>query len=82
MLNDREMAEFLRDISPNQLLIVNKNDRIEVLFCPFEVISKDDISFIKKHQSVFVELIKVTRDLKTVFIIRGKAFYAIHFYIR
>jgi hypothetical protein len=28
-----------------------------------------------------VELIKVTRDLKTVFIIQGKAFFAIHFYI-
>lgn len=82
MLNDKEMVEFLKGISPFELCIINKNNQLEVLICPFEVISKEDISFIKKYQSVFVELIKITRDLKTVFIIRGKAFYAIHFYIR
>ena len=80
-MNDKELAEFLKEMSPKELYIVNHNNELEILICPFEVILKEDISFLRKHQVVFVELIKVTRDLKTVFIIQGKAFFAIHFYI-
>lgn len=80
-MSDKELAEFLKDISPKQLYVVNYKNELEILVCPFEVITKEDISFLIKHQVVFVELIKVTRDLRTVFIIQGKAFFAIHFSI-
>lgn len=80
-MSDKELAEFLKDISPVELYVVNFNNELEVLTCPIEVISKEDISFLRKHQIVFVELIKVTRDLKTVFIIERKAFFAHHFSI-
>ncbi|OAD42861.1 hypothetical protein [Polaribacter atrinae] len=80
-MNDKELAEFLKYISPFEIYIVNRENELECLKCPFEVVLKEDISFLRKHQVVFVELVKVTRDLKTVFIIRGKAFFAFHFYI-
>ena len=81
MLNDKEMAEFLKGISPYKLYIINADNKIEVLICPFEATSKIDVAFIKKHQRVLVELVKITRTLKTVFIIEGQAFFAINFNI-
>ena len=80
-MSDKELVEFLKDISPKELWILNYKNELQILVCPFEVILKEDLLFLRKHQIVFVELIKITRDLKTVFIIQGKAFFAIHFNI-
>lgn len=80
-MSEKELKKFLIDISPKELYIVNHNNELEILKCPFQVVLKEDIHSFKKNQVVFVELVKITRDLKTVFIIQGKAFYAIHFII-
>lgn len=80
-MTDEELAEFLKDISPNELWIVNYQNRLQILTCPFLVILKEDILFLRKHQEVYVELVRVTRDLKIVFMVGGTAFYAYHFII-
>lgn len=80
-MSDKELVEFLKDISPTELLIVNSKGKLEVLVCPFKVILKEDVAFLKKYQIVYVTFIKVTRDIKMVFIIEEKPFFADHFSI-
>lgn len=78
-MNEKELAFLLKYSSPKELYIVTYDNRLVVLICPFEVIVKQDISFFKRLDIVLVDEVKVTKDLITVYIIKGKAFYYFHF---
>tara|TARA_R110001583_G_scaffold125021_5_gene276484 strand:- start:38 stop:295 length:258 start_codon:yes stop_codon:yes gene_type:complete len=78
-MDDKQLADLLKYSSPNELWIVTWNNLLKVLITPFKVCVKDNIGLLKKGQIVWVEQVKITRELKTVFIIKGQAYYCHHF---
>ena len=81
-MNNRELAELLKYSNPKTLYIVTWNNLLKILFCPFKVIVKHDIGNLKKDQIVWVEEVKITKELKTVYVINCKAYYYYHFTIK
>lgn len=80
-MTKKELAELLKYSSPLEIYVITWNNILKRLFCPFEVEVVQDIGTLKKGQFVFVDEIKVTIELKTVFIIDTKAYYYYHFEI-
>ena len=80
-MTKKELAELLKYSSPLEIYVITWNNILKRLFCPFEVQVLQDIGTLKTGQFVFVEEIKVTIELKTVFIIDNKAYYYYHFEI-
>ena len=80
-MTKKELAEVLKYSSPREIYVITWNNILKRLFCPFEVQVLQDIDTLKKGQIVYVDEIKVTIELKTVFIIDNKAYYYYHFEI-
>lgn len=80
-MNDKELAGLLKYSHPKQLYIVTWNNVLKLLFCPFKVQVLKDIGTLRKDKIVWVEKVKVTSDLKTVYIVEGKNYYYHHFNI-
>ncbi|PKH67210.1 hypothetical protein CXF59_12315 [Flavobacterium sp. ALD4] len=49
------------------------------VFCPFRVTVLQEIGTLKRGQIVLVQEIKVTYELKTVYIINNDAYFYYHF---
>jgi hypothetical protein len=80
-MTNKELAELLKYSSPKELLIVTWNNLLKRLFCPFNVLVRHDIGELKRGEIVWVQGIKVTNKLITVYIINGRAYYYYHFEI-
>jgi len=80
-MTKKELAEILKYSSPNELWVVSALNSLIKLDCPFEVMALDDIGPLKKWQIVNVIEVKVTTELKTVFIIEGQAYHYFYFEI-
>lgn len=80
-MNDKEIFELMKYSSPYELYIVNKQNRVVKLKCPFKVLVKYSIGALKANTIVFVTQLKITRELKEVFIINNQAYYCHHFII-
>lgn len=80
-MNDDEIADLMKYCSPNEIYIVNKNDRIERLKCPFKVKVKYNIGELVKDEIVLVTKVKITKDLISAYIINSQAYYCHHFII-
>ena len=80
-MTKRELAEQLKYSSPREIYVITWKNTLIKLHCPFEVQVLQDIGTLKTGQFVLVDEIKVTIELKTVFIIDTKAYYYYHFEI-
>ena len=80
-MNKKQLAEILKYSSSNQLYIVTWNNLLKLLLCPFKVIVLQDIGKLKADTIIWVDEVKVTIEVKTVFIIEGKAYYYFYFEI-
>lgn len=78
-MTKKDLAELLKYSSPLEIYVITWNNTLIKLYCPFEVKVLQDIGTLKTGQYVMVEEIKVTIELKTVFIIDTKAYYYYHF---
>ena len=78
-MTKKDLAELLKYSSPKELWVITWNNILKRLFCPFNVTVLQDIGCLKKGQTVLVQEVKVTLELKTVFIINNEAFYYYHF---
>lgn len=78
-MNKKYLAELLKNCSPKVIYVVTWNNILKKVFCPFQVLVLNDIGELSKHQVVWVEQVKVTPELKTIFIINGNAYYYYHF---
>jgi hypothetical protein len=78
-MTKRELSDQLKYSSPKELWIITWNNILKRLFCPFRVRVLQDIGNLKKGQIVLVSEVKVTLELKTVFLINGQAYYYYHF---
>ena len=80
-MNEKQMAELLKYASPYSILVVNYLNKIIELKVPFRVQLKNDVGNLAKGKIEEVELVKLSTNLKTVFMIDDKAYYFYHFNI-
>jgi hypothetical protein len=80
-MTKKELAELLKYSSPLEIYVITWKNTLIKLYCPFEVQVLQDIGTLKSGQFVFVDEIKVTIELKTVYIIGDNAYYYYHFHI-
>ena len=80
-MNKQDLAELLKYSSSKWLYVVTWNNVLKQLFCPFKVVVLKSVGTLKKDELVMVEVIKVTMQLKTVFVINGSAYFYYHFEI-
>lgn len=80
-MNENQLAEILKYSSPNTLYIVTWNNLLKLLFCPFDVLVKHSVGDLIEGEKVSVEAVKVTAEIKTVFIVKGRAYFYYHFEI-
>ncbi|SLK05545.1 hypothetical protein [Salegentibacter salarius] len=80
-MSDDELSDVLKYSSPDTLYIITWNNLLKKLFCPFQVVVKHQIGELEKGEVVWVNSVKVTAKLKTVFLIKGRAYYYDHFEI-
>ncbi|MDD7913188.1 hypothetical protein [Polaribacter ponticola] len=78
-MNDEELADLLKYISPFEILIVNSNNELECLKCPFKVKVKYDIGVLEKDEIVLVDKVKITRELLSVYVVKNQSYYCYHF---
>jgi hypothetical protein len=62
-------------------LIIDQAGNIRRLYCPFEVICLVDFPAIIKGQKVSVDAVKLTVEIREVYIIKGTAYYIVNFSI-
>jgi hypothetical protein len=80
-MTKKDLAELLKYSSPKEIYVITWNNILKRLFCPFRVKVLQDIGSLKKGQTVLVQEVKVTFELKTVYIINNEAYYYYHFNI-
>ncbi len=80
-MNEKQMAELLKYASPYSILVVTYRNKIIELKVPFRVQLKNNVGNLLKGKIEEVELVKLSTNLKTVFIIREEAYYYYHFNI-
>jgi hypothetical protein len=80
-MTKKDLAELLKYSSPREIYVITWNNILKRLFCPFKVTALQDIGTLKKGQTVLVQEVKVTFELKTVYIINNEAYYYYHFNI-
>lgn len=80
-MNDKELVELLKYISPFEIYIVNRENELECLKCPFKVKVKYNIGVLVKDEIVLVDKVKITKDLISVYVIRNQSYYCYHFVI-
>jgi len=76
---DKNLAKQLKYSSSEWIYIVTWNNVLKQLFTPFKVLVLSGVGQLKKGEIVLVEQVKVTYQLKTVFVIEGNAYYYFHF---
>ncbi|NRB58319.1 MAG: hypothetical protein HRU50_00085 [Winogradskyella sp.] len=80
-MSDKQLAELLKYCNPRILYVVTLNNILKQLFCPFEVRVIQDVGELERDQIVNVDLVKITYELTTVYIVKGKAYFYYHFEI-
>lgn len=78
-MTKKELAELLKYSSPKELWVITFNNFLKRLICPFKVKVLQDVGLLKRGQIVLVSEVKVTTELKTVYMINGQAYYYYHF---
>ena len=79
--NMRFLRELFSIVSTDSILVMTSKGDLKRLHCPFMVISKIDFPEFNAGDTVQVDAVKVTLELKDVFIIKGKAYYVWFFRI-
>ena len=80
-MNKKDLAELLRYSNPYSILVVTYENRIIELCCPFWVQVKFGVGDLNEGDKVQVDMVKLSFELKTVFVIKGVPFYFWHFSI-
>ena len=80
-MTKKDLAELLKYSSPREIYVITWNNILKRLFCPFNVTVLQDIGNLNKGQTVLVQEVKVTLEMKTVYIINNEAYYYHHFNI-
>jgi hypothetical protein len=81
MSKEEFLKELLNWVSSDSLLVIDKSGRLRRLYCPFIAVCLVDFPDITKGEKVSFDAVKLTIEVKEVFIIKGTAYYIIYFNI-
>jgi hypothetical protein len=81
MDKEKYLKELLKWVSSDSLLVIDKEGVLRRIYCPFKVICLVNFPAITKGQKVSVDAIKLTVEIKEVYIIRGIAYHIAYFVI-
>ncbi len=80
-MSEEELAFILRHSTPKEILIINHNNRLQVIKCPFVVMAKISVGELKKMECYKVERVLVDARIITVFEISNYLYYYHYFEI-
>jgi len=81
MSKEEYLKELLKWISSDSLLVIDKSGNLRRIYCPFKVICLVNFPDITKGEKVSVDAIKLTVEIKEVYIIKGTAYFIAYFMI-
>jgi hypothetical protein len=81
MSREEYIQELLKWVSSESILVIDRSGKLKRVYVPFRVISLVDFPEITKGDKVIVDAVKLTVEVKEVFIIHGIAYYIIYFKI-
>jgi hypothetical protein len=81
MSKEEYIKELLKWVSSDSLLVIDKTGDLRRIYTPFKAICLVSFPEIKEGDKVSVEAVKLTVEVKEVFIIKGTAYYIIYFNI-
>lgn len=81
MSREKYLKELLKWVSSDSILVIDKSGKLRRIYVPFWVISLVDFPEISKGEKVSVDGIKLTIEVKEVYVIRGIHYYIIYFKI-
>jgi len=74
--NRQYILELFKIVSPTSILVVDKNGKVKRLHCPFRVMAIVDIPpDIAEGKFYMVDFVKMTLELKEVYVIQGKGYF-------
>jgi len=79
MNKNEELADLLKYSNNHSLWIVNSNGILKELQCPFRVIVLNKVGNLKKGDVEFVDSVKITIKVITIYVIDESAYYYFHF---
>lgn len=78
-MNKNQLAEILKYCTPKVIYVITFNNLLKRILCPFPVRVLNPVGELRRGEIVFVDEVKVTMELKTIFIIKGSAYHYYHF---
>jgi hypothetical protein len=81
MSKEEILKELLKWVSSDSLLVIDKKGALRRIYCPFKAICLVTFTDIKQGEKVSVDAIKLTVEIREVFIIKGTAYYILYFKI-
>ena len=81
MDKEKYLKELLKWISSDSLLVLDEKGNLRRLYCPFKVICLINFPAISKGDKVSVDAIKLTVEVREVYIIKGTAYHIAYFRI-
>jgi len=81
MSKEEILKELLKWVSSDSLLVIDKSSKLRRIYVPFWVVSLVDFPDIAKDQIVPVDAVKLTVEVREVYVIKGTAYYILYFKI-
>jgi hypothetical protein len=81
MSKEEYLKELLNWVSSDSLLVIDKKGLLRRIYTPFHAICLVTFPNIKQGEKVAVDAIKLTIEVKEVYLIKGTAYYIIYFKI-
>ena len=78
-MKKEELTELLKYCSPNSIYVVRYDNSIVEVACPFKVIALNKVSSLCTGKAYIVQGVKLSSDLKVVYVIHDVHFYYYHF---
>ena len=80
-----DQTKYLEEISkfcdPLSILVLDEKGQLLRIYCPFPVVVMKPVGGLDTGDIVYVQAVKLTLELKDVFIINGRAYYLFYFRI-
>jgi len=73
-MNGKFIYEIRLYCNPYSILVINKLGKLKRIYCPFPVKVLIDIADLKKDEVVIVQQVRISRDLRLLYIISYGAY--------
>lgn len=77
--NEKYIRQLFKYVESNSILVIDKAGNLRRIYCPFRVEVLQDMPPLKKGDIVYVEAVKMTIEIKEVYLIHGRAYYSVAF---